>query len=66
MFAEQHLDEGQSSWVQLLELLVTVAHTELGNVEERLLLVFTQERGNPREHHVGQNTDAPKGTGADR
>lgn len=42
--AEQHLDKGQGCWVQLLQLLLLVAHIELRNVEECFLLVLPQER----------------------
>lgn len=62
MFAEQHLDEGQGGLVQLLQLLLVVAHIELGDVEKGLLLVLAQERRDSSQHHVGQNTNTPKHT----
>lgn len=62
MFAEQHLDEGQGGLVQLLQLLLVVAHIELGDVEKGLLLVLAQERRDSSQHHVGQNTNTPKQT----
>lgn len=60
MFAEQSLDEGHGGLVQLLQLLLGVAHVELGDVEKRLLLVLAQERRDSCQHHVGQNTNTPK------
>lgn len=60
MFAEQRLDEGQDGLVPLLQLLLGVAHVELGNVEKRLLLVLAQERRDSRQHHVGQNANTPE------
>ncbi len=62
LFAEQRLDEAQGGLVQLLQLLLRVAHIELGNVEKRLLLVFAQERRDSCQHHVGQDTNTPKHT----
>lgn len=62
MFAEQHLHKGHSGLVQLLQLLLIVAHIELGDVEEGLLLVLAQERRDSSQHHIGQNTNAPKYT----
>lgn len=59
-FAEQHLDEGQGCWVQLLQLLLLVAHLELRNVEERFLFVLPQEWRQSCQHHVRQHTNAPK------
>lgn len=59
LFAEQRLDEAQGGRVQLLQLLLAVAHVELGDVEKRLLLVLAQERRDPCQHHVGQDADAP-------
>lgn len=60
MFAEQHLDEGGDSLVELLQLLFMVVHIKLGDVEECLLLILTQERGDSCQHHIGQNTNTPK------
>lgn len=54
MFAEKRLDEGHGGLVQLLQLLLGVAHVELGDVEKRLLLVLAQERRDSCQHHVGQ------------
>lgn len=62
MFAEQHLDEGQGGLVQLLQLLLIVAHIELGDVEKGLLLVLAQERRDSCQHHIGQNTNTPEHT----
>lgn len=62
MFAEQHLHKGHSGLVQLLQLLLIVAHIELGDVEKGLLLVLAQERRDPSQHHIGQNANAPKHT----
>ena len=60
LFEEQHLDEGQGGLVQLLQLLLHVAHIELGDVQKGLLLVLAQEWGDARQHHIGQNTDTPE------
>lgn len=62
LFAEQSLHEGEGGLVQLLQLLLTVAHIELGNVEKRLLLVLAQERRDSCQHHIGQNTNTPEHT----
>lgn len=62
MFAEQHLDKRHGGLVQLLQLLLVVAHVELGDVQEGLLLVLAQEWRDPGQHHVGQNADTPKCT----
>lgn len=59
MFAQQRLDERHGALVQLLQLLLVVGHVELRDVQEGLLLVLTQERRDARQHHVGQDTNAP-------
>ncbi len=43
----------------MLQLLLGVADVDLRDVEEGLLLLVPQERRDPRQHHVGQDTDAP-------
>lgn len=56
---EQRLDEGHGALVQLLQLLLVVAHVKLRDVQEGLLLVVAQEWRNARQHHIGQDTNTP-------
>lgn len=66
MLVEQRLDEGHGTLVQLLQLLLVVAHVELRDVQEGLLLVLAQERRDARQHHVGQDANAPTQRGNSR
>ncbi len=59
LFDEQALDEVDGGSVQMLQLLLSVADVDLRDVEEGLLLIVPQERRDPRQHHVRQDTDAP-------
>lgn len=53
VFAEEGLDEVDGCLVQALQLFLSIVDVDLGDVEESLLLVVPEERGDACEHHVG-------------
>jgi len=56
---QQGADEVHSQGGDALEGVLRVVHVDLGDVEERLLLVVAQEGRLARQHDVGQDPDAP-------
>lgn len=56
---EQRLDEVHGEAGDPVEDVLRVVHVDLGDVQERLLLVLALEGGLARQHHVRQHPDAP-------
>lgn len=56
---QQGLDEVDRLRRDALKGVLRVVHVDLRDVEERLLLVVTQEWRLARQHDVGQDPDAP-------
>lgn len=56
---EQRLDEVHGKARDPVEDVLRVVHVDLGDVQERLLLVLAQERRLASQHHVRQHSDAP-------